>query len=99
MAYLHVAVTNLQSHGSVLALCTRNLYELNLRVRYVLSSDQNMQAWQVEAAIDKMQTLEGILQLDTVSDNVTQKTVLREEIVRLQDLQKKHSLPNIRVVG
>lgn len=96
--YLNVAAINLQNHGSVLALSTRSLYELNLRVRYVLSSDQNMQAWQAEAAVDKIQALEGILQLDTVSDNVAQKQVLQAEIVRLKGLLKKHNLANIQKI-
>lgn len=95
-AYLHVAAANLQNHGSVIALCTRSLYELNLRIRYVLSSDQNMQAWQAEAAVDKIQALEGILQLDTVSDNATQKTVVNAEIIRLKGLLIKHNLQNVR---
>uniref|UniRef100_B8HUC7 Uncharacterized protein n=1 Tax=Cyanothece sp. (strain PCC 7425 / ATCC 29141) TaxID=395961 RepID=B8HUC7_CYAP4 len=97
-AYLHVAATNLENHGSVLALCTRNLYELNLRVRHVLSSEQNMQSWQAEAFADKIQVLEGILQLETLSDNLEQKSLLRSEINRLQNVVKKYRLPNIKKI-
>lgn len=53
-----------------------------------------MEAWQAEAALDKIEVLKGISQLNTLSDNATQKDILQKEIERLRNLTKKYSLPN-----
>jgi len=47
--HLHAASHNLQTHASTLALATRSLYELNLRIRHVLASNDNVRSWQAEA--------------------------------------------------
>ena len=43
--HLHVAAHNLQSNASVHALATRSLFELNLRARHLLASEDNVQRW------------------------------------------------------
>lgn len=93
--YLRVAAKNLDEHISVLALATRNLYELNVRIRAILASNDELQKWLSEAITDKTQTLEGILGLDTVSEVKQQRKVLRAEIDRLNLLCKKYALPTL----
>ncbi len=66
--YLQITAENVDGHGSVLALATRSLYELNLRVRYILRANENLRLWLAEGVTDKTEMLEGLLTLDTVSD-------------------------------
>jgi hypothetical protein len=98
-SYLKVAGDNIETHISVFAMVTRNLYEVNLQVRDILRSPDGIQRWQAEAIADKIQMLEGILELDTVSDTASQRAVLRTEIDRLRFLRDKHGLPNIKPVS
>ena len=95
-AYIKVAADNLQNHISVLALATRSLYELHLRVRYILASPDNMRAWQAEAAMDKIQVLEGVLELETVGDTRRERAMLQDEIARIKSLLSQHNLPEIK---
>jgi len=48
----------------VLALATRNTFELYLRLKHILMSDANCQGWRDEAAGDHIQIYEGILGID-----------------------------------
>jgi hypothetical protein len=94
--YLGLASENLESHASVLALATRSLYEVNLRTRSVLISEENMRQWHSEAVTDKIQVLEGLLELDTVNDMNTQRATLRAEVERLTALREKYKLPSVK---
>lgn len=95
-AYLKVAAQNIGNHVSVLALATRSLYELDLRVRHILASPENMNAWQSEAVEDKIQVLQGILGIETTKENEQQRAILRTEIDRLKSLRTKHKLPELK---
>jgi|SRR5215831_3311471 len=90
-SYLKVAGDNIETHISVFAMVTRNLYEVNLQVRDILRSPDGIQRWQAEAIADKIQMLEGILELDTVSDTASQCAVLRSEIDRLRSTVRSSS--------
>lgn len=94
--YLRVASDNLEAHISIVALVTRSLYELNVRVRAILSSDEHLQNWLSEALTDKIQTLEGLMELNTVHDMTAERSILLAEISRLNDLRKKYKLPTIK---
>lgn len=94
--YLRVAADNLQSHISVLALATRNLYELNVRVRLILQSDDELKSWISEGLTDNIQTLEGLLTLDTVTEMSEIRTAYRAEIDRLNALRTKFQLPIVK---
>ncbi len=48
----------------ILALATRNTFELYLRLKHVMKSDANALAWRNEAVTDHLQIYEGILELD-----------------------------------
>jgi hypothetical protein len=94
--YLRVAADNLEGHVSVLALATRSLYELNVRIRAILALHDQMQIWLSEGLTDNIQTLEGILALDTATEMNAERTVLRAEIDRLNALREKYKLPTIK---
>lgn len=93
--YLGVASASLESHVSILALATRSLYEINLRTRSVILSEENMRQWHSEAVTDKIQVLEGLLELDTVNDMTTQRATLRAEVERLTAIREKYKLPTV----
>lgn len=94
--YLNVAEANLEGHASVLALATRSLYEINLRTRAIILSEDNMRQWHSEAVTDKIQLLEGLLGLETVHDMNTQRATLCAEIERLSALREKYALPTVK---
>lgn len=95
-SYLRVASENIEAHISVLAMVTRSLYEINLQVRDILRSPEGIQRWHAESIADKIQTLEGILELNTVRDMGNQRAELQTEIDRLKSLREKHELPDIK---
>lgn len=96
-SYLQIAADNIDAHLSIMALSTRSLYEINLQVRSVLSSPENMRRWLGQAATDKIQILEGVLELDETGSSGDRKVVLlRNEIDRLKSLQTRHGLPDAR---
>ncbi|ETK24515.1 DUF5677 domain-containing protein [Pseudomonas sp. FH1] len=88
--------TSIGNHISILALATRNLYELNLTTRSIIKSKENLNNWNSEAITDKIQVLEGILSIHTASDLPQQRKILTTEINRLKDLRKKYELPEIK---
>jgi hypothetical protein len=94
-SYLILAAENAENHLSVLALCVRSLYELDLRTRLVLTSPNKMREWEAEAAADKIELLEGILQLSSSVENTESRRVLQNEISRLQSLLERHGMPPV----
>jgi len=96
IGYLKVAADNIDAHISVQAMVTRSLYEINLQVRDILGSSHGLRRWQAESVTDKIQVLEGVLELDTVGDTERRRAVLQTEIDRLRSLRQKYNLPEIR---
>jgi hypothetical protein len=90
---LEILKSSLDSHISILALATRSQYEINIRLRSVIKSDSELMKWSSEAITDKVQTLEGILSLDSDVDNIKARSILNSEILRLKSLAVKYSLP------
>ncbi len=97
--YLKVVAENINKHIPVIALGTRNLYEINLQTRDVISSVTGLRRWHGEAITDKIQMLEGVLELTTVSDTSGQRKVISREIDRLKSLHKRNQLPDARPSG
>ena len=91
--YLNLGADNIRGHISVIAIVTRSLYELNLQTRDVIGSSAGLARWNGEAATDKMQVLEGIMELETVGDSGYQRHILSTEISRLRYLRRKYDLP------
>lgn len=73
----------------VLALATRNTFELWLRFKHVTTTDQNCQRWRDENLTDQLQIYEAILKLPGPEDS---KAVIREEIRRVTELASKRGL-------
>ncbi|NRA22577.1 MAG: hypothetical protein HRU05_19060 [Oceanospirillaceae bacterium] len=94
--YLEVTKSSLNLHVSVLALSTRSLYEINVRLRTVIEDELELGNWQSESVIDKVQTLEGLLLLSDPSENNSGQVILRQEIERLKGLISKYRLPTIK---
>ena len=94
--YLQVLNVSIKEHISILALATRSLYELDLTVRLILDDSEGLNSWCSEAITDKIQVLEGILGIQTVSSMPEQRNILHVEIERLKSLRDKHQLPTIK---
>ena len=92
--FLRVFAENIDNHISVIALGTRNLYEINLQTRDVISSITGLRRWHGEAITDKIQILEGVLELTTVSDTSGHRKVISNEIDRLKSLRNQNRLPD-----
>lgn len=92
--FLDMGAAGMSGHISILALGVRNMFELNIRLRHVLRSEDQLKRWHGEAIIDKIGFLEGFLKLQTVTENNDAKQVLNSEIARLLALQSKYQLPS-----
>ncbi len=94
--YLNSATLNINGHISIVALCTRNIYEANLQVRDLLRTPSGLQRWLGEAVTDKIDLLEGILSLESASNTSKERQIVQTEIERLQLLRDKYSLPSAK---
>jgi hypothetical protein len=94
--YLDLMKSSLDSHISVLALCTRSIYEVNIRIRSLIEHQDEIAKWQSEAVTDKVQTLEDILSLANESENFNEQNILKSEIERLKNLVKKYGFPTVK---
>jgi len=74
---------------AVIALATRNVFEINLRARYIEQSDANLKDWISEALLDRIQLYEGML---TLSGPKEATDLLRAEIEYNRQLAQKHGL-------
>ena len=92
--YLRIAANNIANDGhiSVLALATRNIYELQLRTEHVLSKRSKLELWQAEVALDKTQLIKGILNLHPEDYKPEQRQILQDEIERVDNLLDKYNL-------
>lgn len=94
--YLELTKSSLNSHISALALSTRSIYEINVRLRSLIENQENVGKWLSEAVTDKVQVLEGILLLTNESENLKEQNILKQEIERLNSLVTKYGLPTIK---
>lgn len=94
--YLELMKSSLDSHISVLALCTRSIYEINIRIISLIEHQEEMAKWQSEAVTDKVQILEGILSLANESENINEQYILKNEMERLKGLVQKYGFPVVK---
>lgn len=94
--YLDLTKSSLNFHISAIAISTRSIYEINIRLRSIIADQESLKKWQSEAVTDKVQALDGILLLANYSDNTAEKNILKQEIERLNGLITKYSLPTIK---
>ncbi|MFQ1894831.1 hypothetical protein ACK36D_15530 [Aeromonas veronii] len=95
-SYLNLLKIISFEHISLLALSTRNIYELNVRTRAVIELPEELNKWQSEAVTDKLQIIEGILTLTTESSCSQKIKLLEDEMTRLKNLLQKYNLPIIK---
>lgn len=77
---------------SGLAWVTRNLFETNLTIRHVLTSDSNFSEWLGQALCDEKDFIDGVLSVPTDTRNNAAETQLRERLAKLQDMAQRHGL-------
>jgi hypothetical protein len=94
LAYVFLYVQNLDGPISVLALCTRSLFELNVRVRHVLRSAANMKQWIAEAGEDRLELTKALMGLAEPGD--PRMALFEDELRRIEHLKAKHQLPALR---
>ncbi len=101
-----VALQNLASHSShellriarnfdegldILAWSTRNIFEINLLIRYALVSEDNAGQFLAESAMDEQQVLEGFLSLSHASDQKSRRLV-EDRVAALNRIAAKHGI-------
>jgi hypothetical protein len=89
----YVALAEQHRHGpaQVLALCARSLYELRLRLRQMLRSPEALDRWLRELATDRIDLLEGYLELSPDAPQ-EQRALLVAEASRIRSTLKTHGL-------
>jgi hypothetical protein len=92
--YLEVANDCFGKHISILAMATRNQYELNVRITALIQDENELTLWQSEAITDGIQCLLACL---SSAERPTKHTIaIQEEIDRLELLRKKWNLPVVK---
>ena len=79
----------LQTQIEILALATRNTFELWLRFKHVTSSDTNCKRWRDENLTDQLQIYEAVL---TLPGQPNSKETIREEMRRVTKLAKERGV-------
>lgn len=82
---------NLDQGTDLVAWATRNLFELNLSVRYILMSEDNASRYLAESAKDEQQVLEGFLSLSD-NESVEARKVLQDRILAIDALATRHGI-------
>ena len=88
--YTNITIDNISNHVSILALCTRNIYELYLIASHISESKENLKKWFAESIKDEIEIYEGILKLER--ENNDKDYIIHEEIERLTLLASKYNL-------
>jgi hypothetical protein len=73
------------------AWCTRNLFELNLVLRYILKDPKNINVWMGQAANDEKEIIEGLLTLAS-STKLPEIQVLRQRLSQIDEICKLHGI-------
>lgn len=89
--YLFCLASSLNGPTEQLGFVTRSLFELNLITQYILKDEKNLKRFVAELGSDKIEILNGILELREDSSEENAKE-LEKEINRIKALAKKHNL-------
>ena len=81
---------------SLLALATRNQYEINVRIRSIIEDSKELEKWLSELITDQIQIYEGVKELNADADMAFARKSLEVEISRLRKIAIKHSLPEVK---
>lgn len=75
-----------------LAWCARNLFETNLTVRHVLTSDENFRTWLGQTLQDEKDFIEGVLAVSSDQGNQAAEKQLRSRLTKLDEIASRHNL-------
>ena len=75
------SVSGLETPVEIWALAARNTFELYLRLKHILLSEENSQAWREEAVTDQLQIYEGILKQNPPEPH---KSIFHAELERVR---------------
>ena len=92
--YLEVANEGFDKHISILAMATRNQYELNLRITSLINDEKELTNWESEGITDGIQAHEGFLYMS--GESTPYSAIVQEEVGRLERLRKKWNLPIVK---
>lgn len=81
----------------LIAWCTRNAFELNLLVRFVLLNAENAERFLSEAAMDEQQVLEGFLSFSSSTSELEHRTVARR-IAQIGELAANHEVKLLKPI-
>ena len=93
--YLYCLMKSLNEPTEQLGFITRSLFELNLITRYVLIKEENLKRFVRQAGIDRIQILEGSLELREDSSKENAK-ILEDEINKIKGLIQKYNLASLK---
>lgn len=77
-----------------LAWCARNLFELDLILRFVLASEQNLRQWVGQRAADEIELIDAMLEWASQESAATSE--LRSRRVEVERIAHKHGVPLTR---
>jgi hypothetical protein len=80
----------LDQGADLLALCARNLFELDLVLRFVLVSDQNLRSWLGQLPQDEHEFLEALI--DAAPSETESTAELRRRITQVERMTARHGL-------
>ncbi len=75
-----------------LAWATRNMFEANLTIRYILITDENFTDWLGQALRDEKDFIDGVLSTSEDSQNADAKNILSARLTQLHGMAQRHGL-------
>lgn len=80
---------------TLIALCTRNLFELNIRLRLIVKNESSLNTWMSEMVMDENQILKAISTI--ANDNHNVELELFEDKKKLNNsILDKHNLESVK---
>lgn len=77
---------------SGLAWCARNLFETNLIVRHILTSEENLRAWLGQMLQDEKDFIDGVLSVAVEEQGREAVIHLRNRLKQLDEMGRRHSI-------
>jgi len=91
--YLCCLISSLSGPVEVIGFISRSLFELSLITRYVLMSEENLMQFVAESGVDKVQLLEGLLEMSDIAYKEDIEGI-KEEIAELKTTLVKFNFPS-----
>lgn len=95
--YIMAAAHNLEGHISIIALASRNIYELMLRVRDIMGSSEGLKVWEAEAFTDHIELMEALLKLDNTGSAVEARSSIHSQIASRRAYMKANGIQSKKI--